>query len=157
MNRLNKYKGLTLIVWTMLLLPTAMWAQSEGFTVAGDITFKKSGDLFVQILTEEQFNRNDGEEAEGDRYTAQLILKMSEQEQEQKKVSFEFTNIPQGTYAIRCFQDVNGNGKMDKGRFGPKEPWGVYRPKRPAFRAPRFEEIKFEVKVDMTDITFDVK
>lgn len=43
------------------------------------------------------------------------------------------------------------------GKFGPKEPWGMYRPKRPAFRGPKFKEIKFEVKEDMTDIKVEVK
>jgi uncharacterized protein (DUF2141 family) len=52
---------------------------------------------------------------------------------------------------------VNGNGKLDAGKFGPKEPWGMYRPKRPLFRGPKFKEIKFEVNTDMTNIEFEVK
>jgi len=31
----------------------------------------------------------------------------------------EFKNIPYGTYAISVYHDVNGNGKMDMGAFGP--------------------------------------
>jgi uncharacterized protein (DUF2141 family) len=42
-----------------------------------------------------------------------------------QNAQFHFTNIKNGTYAIRCFQDINRNQKLDKGFFGPSEPWGV--------------------------------
>jgi uncharacterized protein (DUF2141 family) len=73
------------------------------------------------------------------------------------KVSFQFGEVPRGTYGIRCFQDVNENQKLDRGVFGPSEPWGVYRPKRPAFRGPQFEEISFVVDRDMVDVQVEVK
>ena len=60
-------------------------------------------------------------------------------------------------YAIRVFQDVNGNGDLDIGSFGPKEPWGTYRNVRPKFRGPKFEEMAFDVKETMKDIVIEVK
>lgn len=52
---------------------------------------------------------------------------------------------------------MNGAGKMEKGIFGPKEPWGTYRPARPILRAPRFDEIAFEVEKDVKNIKIELK
>ena len=38
--------------------------------------------------------------------------------------TFRFNNVLPGEYAIRCFQDLNNNNKLDKRFFMPSEPWG---------------------------------
>lgn len=156
-----------IIMCIMILIPAIIaGAQSkQGFTVAGEIHFSKTGKLFVQIVTEEEFNNtrqrktqqeNTQHESE-DASPFQLMLSPDEDALQQKTIAFSFDNVPAGRYTIRCFQDVNGNGKLDGGMFGPKEPWGFYRPKRPKFRGPKFDEVAFDVKQDMTHITFEVK
>ncbi len=58
-----------------------------------------------------------------------------------------FPNLPPGTYAISCFHDVNGNGKLDTNLLGiPSEPYGFSNNARPKFRAPSWAESKFELK-----------
>jgi uncharacterized protein (DUF2141 family) len=62
--------------------------------------------------------------------------------------------IPPGRYAISAFEDKNGNGTLDMGLFGPKEPSAFW----PAFNGwhkPRFEEVYFTVNADIphADIT----
>ena len=53
--------------------------------------------------------------------------------------------LPAGTYAISCFHDVNGNGKLDTNFLGiPTEPYGFSNNARPKFRAPNWEEAKFD-------------
>ncbi len=37
---------------------------------------------------------------------------------------FCFPKVKNGVYGIRCFQDLNNNGILDKGLFGPTEPYG---------------------------------
>ena len=37
-------------------------------------------------------------------------------------MGFAFHNVPEGIYGIRCFQDNNNNGKLDKDFFSPSEP-----------------------------------
>lgn len=39
-------------------------------------------------------------------------------------VHFTFKSCKRGTYGIRCFHDLNNNGTLDKGIFGPTEPYG---------------------------------
>ncbi|MCP4106403.1 MAG: DUF2141 domain-containing protein [Desulfobacteraceae bacterium] len=85
------------------------------------------------------------------------LWKTGRQNQKAGKASFAFTNIPQGVYCIRAFQDVNGNGKIDEGRFGPTEPWGNYRYSRPLFGPPKFKEMAFEVNKDIDGIELKVK
>jgi uncharacterized protein (DUF2141 family) len=141
---------LSVLVAGMLVVPSLGWAQDAGFTVAGEVKFSKTGDILMSLVTQSQFE-NDGDPAFG------LLLTISEEGLKANKIAFAFEGVPTGTYAIQAFQDVNGNSELDSGNFGPKEPWGIYRPKRPAFRGPRFDEIKFEVAADMTDIAFEVK
>ena len=142
--------GKIMIAILFLVMPVFSWVPAEGFTVGGEISFTKTGDLFIQLATEEEFNN--------DRMPPfALVLRVGPEEIMKGKVPFQFGGVPAGTYGIRCFQDVNENQKLDRGVFGPREPWGVYRPKRPAFRGPKFEEISFVVDRDIVDVLVEVK
>ncbi len=139
-----------IIAMLMFMLPVLSSIPAEGFMVGGEISFTQTGDLFIQLANEEEFTK--------DRTPPfALILRAGPEEMKKGKVSFQFRGVPAGTYGIRCFQDVNGNQKLDRGIFGPSEPWGAYRPKRPAFRGPKFEEISFVVDRDRLDISIDAK
>ena len=51
-----------------------------------------------------------------------------------------------GVYGVACFHDLNGNGKMDMNMLGiPTEPYCFSNNVRPRFRAPTWNEAKFEV------------
>jgi uncharacterized protein (DUF2141 family) len=102
------------------------------------------------MVTEEEFNSQ--KEAH-----IKDIIAVGEKELRQHAVRFTFKDVPAGAYAINCYQDTNGNGKLDCGTFGPKEPWGVYRNARHAFKAPKFKEMAFNVQDDIHDIVINVK
>jgi len=145
------FKRLILIVVVLLLLPGAeLPAQQATFKVSGEVTFPKTGNLFVQLITKEEFD-SDKDAGFG------IVVAVGPEDIKKGRAPFSFEGVPKGTYGIRCFQDVNGTGKMEKGMFGPKEPWGTYRPARPMFRAPRFDEISFEVNGDIRDIKIELK
>ena len=56
------------------------------------------------------------------------------------------TDLPPGTYAVSCFQDVNDNKKLDKNMVGiPSEPYGFSNNARPSFRAPTWGECTFNL------------
>ncbi len=62
-------------------------------------------------------------------------------------VECRFTQLSAGSYAVAVSHDLNGNRKTDTNFVGmPKEDWGVSNNVRPKFRAPRFEEARFEIK-----------
>ena len=61
-------------------------------------------------------------------------------------MDIRFSNLPSGSYAISCFHDLNGNGKLDTNLFGiPLEPYGFSNNARPKFSAPNWAEVKFDL------------
>ncbi len=65
------------------------------------------------------------------------------------KQNFKLPALSPGYYAICCFQDLNGNKRLDTNMFGvPTEPYGFSRNARPKFRAPVWDEACFEIKKD---------
>jgi len=127
-----------------ILVPLLMSAQSKGFDVTGKIYFNKRGDIYIRLVKEKEFKK-----PKTSPYV--LIMKLGSEEFLNKFVSFKFEKVPSGVYAIKCFQDINGNGKLDKGLFGPKEPWGTYRKKKGSGR-PSFKELSFEINRNIYDI-----
>jgi len=69
-----------------------------------------------------------------------------------KSPTFRF-DIRPGRYALSAFEDLNGNGILDMGMFGPKEPSGFWRPFG-GWHKPRFDEVasQFEGETHALDI-----
>jgi hypothetical protein len=138
----------SVILSAVLSLSPVTLSGEDGFIIEGDITFPKSGDIYVQLATEDEYRGRGGKLG--------LIVPVGAKEPDGRRASFRFENVPSGIYGIRCFQDVNGNGKLDMA-IGPTEPWGMYRNRRPAFRGPRFDEISLELIGDMRGIRIELK
>ena len=101
------------------------------FTVSGECQVTGRGLLHVFLVDERSFSvPMSGIQA--------VTTTLDASGPKTRRVAFAFT-VPQGTYGIRCFLDVNGNGGLDRGLFGPMEPWGMsWRVWRPAgFRGSR--------------------
>ncbi|GET45059.1 DUF2141 domain-containing protein [Capnocytophaga felis] len=63
-----------------------------------------------------------------------------------KQISYTFTDIPDGDYAIAVYHDENANGITDKNFWGiPQERYGFSNNFRPKISAPTFEQVKFSV------------
>lgn len=66
-------------------------------------------------------------------------------------VEVNFSDIPAGAYALSCFHDINGNGRLDTNWLGiPTEPYCFSNNARPRFRAPTWEETKFVLEPGKT-------
>ena len=64
-----------------------------------------------------------------------------------KELSHTFNDLPNNTYAVAVFHDINDNGILDKNALGiPLEPYGFSRNARARFSAPAFEDAKIELK-----------
>jgi uncharacterized protein (DUF2141 family) len=60
-----------------------------------------------------------------------------------------------GEYAVSVYQDLNGNGQIDRSMFGiPKEPNGASNNAREKLGPPKFEQAKF--KVGSADLTISL-
>ena len=56
-------------------------------------------------------------------------------------------NLPGGKYVLALFQDVNDNGKLDTNLFGiPKEPYAFSQSPKVKWRAPRYDEVVFDLQ-----------
>jgi uncharacterized protein (DUF2141 family) len=57
-----------------------------------------------------------------------------------------FFTIPDGEYAVAGYQDLNDNGRLDKGLFNiPREPYGLSNNFRPKWAAPKYDDCKLKV------------
>ena len=134
----------------IISLSSSVFAQSNTFLLKGKIEFEKSGDIFIYLVTEKIFKTP---------FTGvqDTLIKISKDELQKKNVSFKFEDVKSGTYCIRCFQDVNGNGKLDKCLFGPKEPWAMsWQGEKPA-KWPKFKHVAFEVNSNITNIKIELR
>ena len=157
MNPAKMIKTGVVSLAAMLIFPAALLAQSDGMTVAGKIMFRKTGDMFVKLLTAAEFE-HPKEQAETPPAPLHLKIAIGEAEQQAKSVQFVFQDVPKGRYVVMVFQDENGNGVLDEGTFGPTEAWGMsILKKRPKFRAPKVDEVAFDLMQDITDMEIEVK
>ena len=63
---------------------------------------------------------------------------------------FQF-HVPAGDWALSAFEDQNGNGILDIGAFGPREPSGFWRPFH-AWRKPRFDDVSSRFNKDTSGL-----
>jgi uncharacterized protein (DUF2141 family) len=60
-------------------------------------------------------------------------------------ITFKYTDLATGKYAIRLFHDINNNNKLDTNAFGlPKEPWGVSNNVPAVLGPPSFQKMLFD-------------
>jgi uncharacterized protein (DUF2141 family) len=61
-------------------------------------------------------------------------------------VKHTFKNVKWGTYAIAAYQDLNGNGKLDRNFFGvPTEPYAFSNNPAVKWQEPTFAEAAFDL------------
>lgn len=132
---------------------TADTTNHPNYKIGGEIQLKdinKKGNLYILLVTEETFKMPL-------HCFKKLILPIGDKEINQKTVAFQFSDIPVGKYGIRCFLDEDGNETLNKGMFGPTEPWGMSWQKKKPFGWPKFQHIAFDVNKDVLDIRINVE
>jgi len=73
-------------------------------------------------------------------------------------VSVTFPAVPYGTYAIKAFQDLNGDGKLKTGFMGaPEEPWGFSNDATGFLGPADFSDAKFELDAPELELTIHLK
>ena len=73
-------------------------------------------------------------------------------------VSVTFPAVPYGTYAIKAFQDLNGDGKLKTGFMGaPEEPWGFSNDATGFMGPADFSDAKFELDSPELELKIHLK
>lgn len=69
-----------------------------------------------------------------------------------------FPAVPYGTYAIKAFQDLDGDGKLKTGFMGaPEEPWGFSNDATGFMGPADFSDSKFELDAPEMELTIHLK
>jgi uncharacterized protein (DUF2141 family) len=136
-----------------LMLACRLAAFAEGaagkYTVEGECIVSREGELFIYATGEGDF-------ASPQKGSCEAMLQVGPAEARAGKVCFSFC-LPAGRYGIRCFLDLNGNGRLDRGLLGPTEPWGMSWGNECRSGFPRFDDIAFVVDRDIKGIRIEVR
>jgi len=138
----------------ILFMMFAFAYAEEKFTISGEVTFQYDGDIYICLLTMEEFRDFNIPRHELSESPCKVIH-MNTALKKAGKVSFRFDNIPKGTYCVFTYQDVNMNGEADFENYRMIEPWGSY---KEAFigASPTWGKAKFVLESDITGITIEM-
>jgi uncharacterized protein (DUF2141 family) len=114
------------------------------------VLINEVGVLYIHLVDEEQFSVP---------FTGikEIVVHIFPTHLDNGSVAFAFQSIPAGRYGIRVFLDTNDNGKLDRGLFGPSEPWGMSWQKKKVARIPHFKDIAFPLTEDMAYVEIDTR
>lgn len=75
-----------------------------------------------------------------------------------EKVRVVFPAVPYGVYAIKTFQDLDGDGKLKTGFMGaPEEPWGFSNDATGFMGPADFSDAKFNLDTPELELTIHLK
>lgn len=115
---------------------------AHAFTVSGVVRFQRQGVIYVNLVDEQAFAGRGG-------FGLMLLPPIDGAVGE---MAFRFEDVPAGVYAVRCFQDVDGDKNLGMGLFGPTEPWAMSWKRGRPFGRPAFEDVSFRVAGDVTGL-----
>ena len=146
---MSKKKIILFMSGFLMLITLLVFAQSSEYTISGEVLIYDVGTIYIYLVDEETaITPMTGNKV--------IIIKNDRTNRGFRKVPFQFKDVKEGVYAIRCYQDVNDNGKMDKGMFGPTEPWWLSYQEERHSRIPKFEDISFRVESNIQDIQINL-
>ena len=130
-----------LLVAVPALIAPAHAREPQTFTIAGTVTGGSGHHpLYVALWSEQGFLNTPAE-------TSRLPPGTEGQ--------YRFV-VPSGRWGVSAFEDINENGRLDMGMFGPKEPNGFWREFK-GHHKPRFEEIAVLIDHDVTDANIKLR
>ena len=143
-------KKLLLIFLLTLLIVNSINAVDEKYNIEGKIYFKNEKTIYIYLVDIETVKKP---------FTGieKIVVRPNSNDLEIGFLNFKFYKIPKGIYGIRCYQDLNENGKLDRGAFGPKEPWQLSWYCKVKSVIPTFEDFCFLLDYDKTDISLILK
>jgi uncharacterized protein (DUF2141 family) len=141
-------KAMFLLV--ILFLVSSLVHAQETFTVSGEVSFSKDADIYLLLKTKQEQKQDTIPSSRT------VIINLTAEQKAAKKASFTFVDVPVAFYAIHCFQDMNGNGKVDRCPRGfLLEPFATYKPSL-ILEYLDWRRNKFKVNKDITGIKIEL-
>lgn len=104
----------------------------------------KKGTAYVNLYSSEGFPK-------GGKQLQQKTIKMN------TSSAYVVFSVPNGSYAIAMYHDVNDNGEMDKNWIGyPLEPYGFSKNFKPTVSEPDFSDCKFVINNTGKSLTINL-
>lgn len=141
-------KRMTFLFTCFLLFTLFLSAQntlSISLSVGVRIYINESNPVYIYLVNEESAKKP----LTG---VKSIVVYPQDKDMNAGYIEFSFQDIPKGIYGIRCFQDTNSNGTLDKGLFGPAEPWGMSWSKEQRSKWPKFKNYSFILEKDIDEI-----
>ena len=144
-----------MLLLAILFMVFAFAYAEEQCTISGEVSFQYDGDIYVCLLTMEEFRDFNSPRHK----LSESPCKAVEMNADLKKagtVSFTFDNIEKGTYCIFTYQDLNMNGEVDFEGLNKNEPWGIYKEGPIGIDYPSWVLVKFDLEKDITGIKIEM-
>jgi len=123
------------IIWSILFaaIPLGNGIQTGSITVVAKTEKQGQGNVHVALFKDASSFPKNTKSYRGVKLPA-----------ETDSVQHTFENVPFGTYAVAVFQDLNGNGELDRNFFGiPSEPYAFSNNPAVKWQEPLFREAAF--------------
>ena len=140
-----------LIVWAFLISGLGAQENRSG-TLKVKLEGVMQGQGQVRVALEKNADDFDSGSFETPKYLSRVV------EAKGDSVSVTFPAVPYGTYAIKAFQDLDGDGKLKTGFMGaPDEPWGFSNDATGFMGPAEFSDAKFELDAAELELTIHLK
>ena len=143
-------KLITFLFISLTVLSFNIYAENITFTISGKLYFIHQKTIYIFLVDEETSKKPlIGIDT--------LVITPTQEDISRGYVHYIFCNVKKGKYAIRYFQDLNENGKLDTGLCGPIEPWGLSWNKYKSTIWPSFINFCFDVTKDINNMDLMLK
>ena len=143
-------------VWSWILvgvLTSGLMAQeNKSGTIKVKVEGVQSGQGQVRTALEKSAQDFDSGSFDTPKYLSRVV------EAKGESVGATFPAVPYGTYAIKVFQDLDGDGKLKTGFMGsPEEPWGFSNDATGFMGPADFSDAKFELNSPELELIIHLK
>ena len=144
-------KTLMILLGIVLVISASAYA-AENYSLSGQVSFSGQDDIYLCLYTIENFPQ----------YKKTLPpepffkkIKPNPEQIQAGRLSFTFSGVPEGTYCIIAFQDVDNNGRLTCNTWGGiEEVMCFYKESSAAdfFSDTNWNDVKFELDKDISGI-----
>ena len=146
---MNLFRGIAILA---LLGSVGMSQENKSGTIEVKVEGVIDGQGKVRVALEKSAKDFDSGSFDAPKYLSRV------EDAKGDSVSVTFPAVPYGTYAIKTFQDLDGDGKLKTGFMGaPEEPWGFSNDATGFMGPADFSDAKFELNAPELELTIHLK
>ena len=146
---MNLFRGIAILA---LLGSVGMGQENKSGTIEVKVEGVIDGQGKVRVALEKSAKDFDSGSFDTPKYLSRV------EDAKGDSVSVTFPAVPYGTYAIKTFQDLDGDGKLKTGFMGaPEEPWGFSNDATGFMGPADFSDAKFELNAPELELTIHLK